>query len=60
MDQVEERLIKEVRKYVHLYDSSSPNYKNCQTAANLWREISTNIGVGGATAEQCEHADAQV
>ncbi len=46
MDQVEERLIEEVRKYEHLYDSSSPQYQDCQMAANLWQEISTNISVG--------------
>nr|XP_055059300.1 transcription factor Adf-1-like [Misgurnus anguillicaudatus] len=45
MDQATERLIEEVRKYSHLYDSSSPNYKDCQMAANSWREISSNVGL---------------
>ncbi|XP_072095034.1 uncharacterized protein [Mobula birostris] len=45
MDQIEERLMEEVRKYVHLYDSSSPDYKDCQMASNSWKEISTNIGL---------------
>ncbi|XP_042607267.1 uncharacterized protein LOC122142017 [Cyprinus carpio] len=43
MDQVTERLIEEVRKYSHLYDSSSGDYKDCQMAANSWREISSNV-----------------
>ncbi len=60
MDQVEERLIEEVRKFGHLYDSSSPQYKDYQMAANSCREISANIGVGRVTAEQRVHVDAQV
>ncbi|XP_062273625.1 transcription factor Adf-1-like [Scomber scombrus] len=44
MDQVEERLI-EVRRYEHLYNSSSKNYKDSQMANNSWREISNNTGV---------------
>ncbi len=42
-------------KNMHLYDSSSPDYKDCQMAAHSWQEISTNIGVGGVTAEQRGH-----
>ncbi|XP_062296542.1 uncharacterized protein LOC134001023 [Scomber scombrus] len=45
MDHVEERLIEEVRKYDHLYNSSSKNYKDCQVASNSWREISRNTGL---------------
>ncbi|CAK6979878.1 transcription factor Adf-1-like [Scomber scombrus] len=45
MDQVEERLIEEVRRYEHLYNSSSKNYKDSQMANNSWREISNNTGV---------------
>ncbi|XP_039511950.1 transcription factor Adf-1-like [Pimephales promelas] len=45
MDQVTERLVEEVRKYSHLYDSSSAEYKDCQMAANSWREISSNVGL---------------
>ncbi|CAK6980959.1 hypothetical protein EYF80_034348 [Scomber scombrus] len=45
MDRVEERLIEEVRKYDHLYNFSSKNYKDCQMASNSWRDISRNTGV---------------
>ncbi|CAM4596822.1 unnamed protein product [Leuciscus chuanchicus] len=45
MDQVTERLVEEVWKYSHLYDSSSAEYKDCQMAANSWREISSNVGL---------------
>ncbi|KAJ8014484.1 hypothetical protein DPEC_G00040710 [Dallia pectoralis] len=45
MDQVEERLIEEVRKYDHLYDSSSAHYKDCQMANNSWKEIAQSIGL---------------
>ncbi len=36
MEQVEERMIEEVSKNVHLYDSSSLQCKGCQMAANSW------------------------
>ncbi|XP_072108227.1 uncharacterized protein [Mobula birostris] len=45
MDHIEKRLMEEVQKYVHLYDSSSPDYKDCQMASNSWKEISKNIGL---------------
>lgn len=45
MDQLEERLIEEVRKYDHIYNISSKNYKNCQMANNSWREIAQNTGL---------------
>ncbi|XP_029372282.1 uncharacterized protein LOC115052351 [Echeneis naucrates] len=45
MYQVEKRLIEEVRKYEHLYNSSSPHYKDCQMTQNSWREISRKIGL---------------
>ncbi|XP_072920592.1 uncharacterized protein [Hemitrygon akajei] len=45
MDKIEERLSEEVRKYVHLYDSSSPDYKDCQMASNSWKEISKTLGL---------------
>ncbi len=52
MDQVEERSIEEVQKYVQLYDSLSPRYKDRQMATNSWRDISKHIGVGRVTAQQ--------
>ncbi|KAM9836054.1 uncharacterized protein ACBR49_019734 [Aulostomus maculatus] len=45
MDQAEERVIEEVRKYDHLYNSSSKHYKDCQMANNSWREISQSTGL---------------
>ncbi|KAJ7986682.1 hypothetical protein DPEC_G00342430 [Dallia pectoralis] len=45
MDQVEERLIEEVRKYDHLYNSSSAHYKDCQMANNSWKEIAQSVGL---------------
>ncbi|XP_057708856.1 uncharacterized protein LOC130927215 isoform X2 [Corythoichthys intestinalis] len=45
MDQVEERIVEEVRKYDHLYNPSSKNYKDCQMASNSWREIAENTGL---------------
>ncbi|XP_055076355.2 uncharacterized protein [Misgurnus anguillicaudatus] len=45
MDQVEERLAEEVRKYVHLYDTTSSHYKDAQMASNSWREIVENMGL---------------
>lgn len=45
MDQADERIIEEVRKYDHLYNSSSRHYKDCQMANNSWREISHNTGL---------------
>lgn len=35
----------EARKYVHMYDTSSTHYKDCQMATNKWEEISTNINL---------------
>ncbi len=58
MDQVEERFIEEVRKCVHLYDSRRP-LQRLPEGANSWREASTNISVGGVTAEQRGHVDTQ-
>ncbi|XP_057688198.1 uncharacterized protein LOC130913538 [Corythoichthys intestinalis] len=45
MDQVEERIVEEVRKYNHLYNSSSKHYKDCEMANNSWREIAENTGL---------------
>ncbi|XP_039616255.1 transcription factor Adf-1-like isoform X1 [Polypterus senegalus] len=45
MEQTEERLAEEVRKYAHLYDSSSQYYKDYQMVANSWCEIAANIGL---------------
>ncbi|XP_028680973.2 transcription factor Adf-1-like isoform X3 [Erpetoichthys calabaricus] len=45
MEQTEERLAEEVRKYAHLYDSSSQYYKDYQMVANSWSEIAANIGL---------------
>lgn len=39
MDQVSEQLIEEVRKYRHLYDSSSAEYEDYQMAANSWERF---------------------
>ncbi|XP_069373540.1 uncharacterized protein [Paralichthys olivaceus] len=45
MDQLEERLIEEVRKYDHIYNTTSKNYKDCQMANNSWQEIAQNTGL---------------
>ncbi len=45
MDQIEERLAEEVRRYAHLYDTSSSKYKDTQMACKSWREIATNLGL---------------
>ncbi|XP_039631353.1 transcription factor Adf-1-like [Polypterus senegalus] len=45
MERFEERLVKEVRKYTHLYDTSSQYYKDNNMAASSWREISSSIGL---------------
>lgn len=45
MEQFEERLIAEVRKYEHLYNSSCKDYKDSKISYNSWREIGHNIGM---------------
>ena len=45
MDLMEQRLAEEIRKHAHVYDSSSPHYKDSQMIANSWEEISTTIGL---------------
>ncbi|KAJ0065341.1 hypothetical protein NL108_007073 [Boleophthalmus pectinirostris] len=45
MDELEVRLIEEVRKYDHLYNSSSKSYKDSQMSNHSWREIGLNLGV---------------
>ncbi|XP_047455362.1 uncharacterized protein LOC125016739 isoform X1 [Mugil cephalus] len=45
MAHVEQRLCEEVRRHKHLYDPSSPDYKDRHMAANSWNEISKNIGL---------------
>ena len=36
---IEERLVEEVRRYEHLYIPFTSAYKDAQMAANSWREI---------------------
>ncbi|CAN9503337.1 unnamed protein product [Ophioblennius macclurei] len=45
MEQIEERLIAEVRKYEHLYDSSCKDYKDSKISYNTWREIARDVGM---------------
>lgn len=45
MEQIEERLITEVKKYEHLYNSSCKDYKDSKISYNSWREIAHNIGL---------------
>lgn len=45
MHDIEERLVEEIRKYEHLYDSSSPDYKDSQMVADAWCEISEAVGL---------------
>ncbi|XP_048067244.1 uncharacterized protein LOC125280626 [Megalobrama amblycephala] len=41
---LDERLVEEVKKYPHLYDSSLKDYKDAFIGCNSWREISQAIG----------------
>lgn len=43
VDPLKEILMKEVSKYVCLYNSSSQQNKSSQMAANSWKQISTDI-----------------
>lgn len=45
MNKPKEILIKEVSKYDYFYDSSSQHYKDCQLAANSWKELSTQTPI---------------
>ena len=45
MEEIEELLAEEVRKYEHLYNPSLKEYKDTQMAINSWREISLNVGL---------------
>ncbi|TNN55466.1 hypothetical protein EYF80_034348 [Liparis tanakae] len=45
MDQTEERLIEEVKKYHNLYSYSARDYKDCKITLNSWREISQTTGL---------------
>ncbi|XP_057702311.1 transcription factor Adf-1-like [Corythoichthys intestinalis] len=45
MDEADEMLIEEVRKYDHLYNASSRHYKDSQMARNSWKEIAENTGL---------------
>ncbi|CAB1414711.1 unnamed protein product [Pleuronectes platessa] len=45
MDQIEERLAEEARKYDHLYNLSLTDYKDTQMACNSWKDISANVGL---------------
>ncbi|CAB1418199.1 unnamed protein product [Pleuronectes platessa] len=42
MDNREELLSEEVRKYEHLYNPSMSEYKDTEMASNSWKEISAN------------------
>ena len=48
MDQLEERVCEEVRKYPHLYDPRNPHHKDTTYSSNSWREISMNVGLDTA------------
>uniref|UniRef100_A0AAV2MAE7 MADF domain-containing protein n=1 Tax=Knipowitschia caucasica TaxID=637954 RepID=A0AAV2MAE7_KNICA len=52
MDHVEERLCEEVRRYVHIYDANSRDYKDAQMTGNLWREISQTLGMDVAECQR--------
>ncbi|CAB1415096.1 unnamed protein product [Pleuronectes platessa] len=54
MDQIEERLAEEVRKYDHLYNWSLTEYKNTQMACNSWKDISANVGLQVDEALTCQ------
>ncbi|KAM4573710.1 uncharacterized protein PAE49_008460 [Odontesthes bonariensis] len=43
MEQIEERLIEEVRKYENLYVTSHKDYKDAQKTNNSWREIAETV-----------------
>ncbi|CAL8277587.1 unnamed protein product [Arctogadus glacialis] len=45
MNQIEERLAEAVRKYEHLYDTSSKGHNDAKMANNSWKEIATNVGL---------------
>ncbi|CAB1445461.1 unnamed protein product [Pleuronectes platessa] len=45
MDQIEERLAEEIRKYDHLYNPSLTEYKDTQMASNSLKDISANVGL---------------
>ncbi|CAB1417880.1 unnamed protein product [Pleuronectes platessa] len=45
MDNREELLSEEVRKYEHLYNPSMSEYKDTEMASNSWKEISANVGL---------------
>ena len=45
MDNREELLSGEVRKYEHLYNPSMSEYKDTEMASNSWKEISANVGL---------------
>ncbi|XP_076004479.1 uncharacterized protein LOC142998387 isoform X2 [Genypterus blacodes] len=45
MDLIERRLAEEVRKYEHLYDTSSRKHQDYQVVVNSWREISAHVGL---------------
>lgn len=43
--QLEERMVEEVRKYVHLYIPTHKEYKNVNMSWTSWREIAGNVGL---------------
>ncbi|CAB1433018.1 unnamed protein product [Pleuronectes platessa] len=43
MDNREELLAEEVRKYEHIYNPSLSEYKDAEIASNSWKEISANV-----------------
>ncbi|XP_053269020.1 transcription factor Adf-1-like [Pleuronectes platessa] len=42
---MEERLVEEVRRYENLYNPSTSAYKDAQMTVNSWKEISAAVGV---------------
>ena len=42
---MEERLVEEVRRYENLYNPSTTAYKDAQMTANSWKEISAAVGL---------------
>ncbi|KAM4562362.1 uncharacterized protein PAE49_010858 [Odontesthes bonariensis] len=45
MEQIEERLIEEVRKYENLYVTTRKDYKDPEITNNSWREIAEILGM---------------
>lgn len=50
MDQIEKRLVKEVRRYEHLYNPSLRDYKDVGMTQITWKLIADSVGL---EAEEC-------